>query len=952
MYSTLTDVAGLKGITVAHINIRSVFGKLEEIIRILHTGDIDVLCITETWLNRYVNDAMLSIDGYNMIRADRSANSGKQTGGGIMVYYKNDLDVTVMDGFTLCNPHAEVLWVNLQLKQTRPQYIGVIYRPPDGDYNALVDILEDHLTNLNVRNNDRMLIGDINVDLLKSREPKTRSYIDFYKRQGLTSLIKGITHHGPLYESCIDHLCVNRPEMFEQHGIIDLNASDHNLVFAARKQPKIVKEFKYVWCRSFRRFEPTLFERDVLFADWREVMTTTDCNLAWDSLVHKLNSILDTHAPHMNVRIPESMPKWVTKEFLQACDERDFHLRQYRRHKNDNTRARMKQSRNHVTWLKNQLKKDYFARTIRDAKGNSKKLWGKINEAFGRSTKGNTITEINGKCEPEEIAGEINRYFTGVAAQLSENFGNEMPQQTEKVLHHPKLHLKTVDVALVKKLILGLSLSTAVGEDSISPRVLRAAIEPLSVIITRIINLSIVTGICPDAWKIAKVTPIFKDGDRSDPGNYRPISVLPTVSKVMERIIHSQLADYLDKYSVLSNNQHGFRKHHSTETCCLAMLDKMYKAMDEGKVGGVVFLDLKKAFDTVNHPILLRKLSAIGVSDESNVWFKSYLENRSQKTKIGNCLSDSNTITHGVPQGSILGPLLFLIYINDLCDVVELCGTSMYADDTAVFYLGSDVEEVRLCMQHDMQAISYWMYQNRLSLNVKKTKLMMIGSRQRLRNVPTFNLSLNGQRIDTVTRFKYLGLVLDPHLCFNMHIDSVVEKSTTKLGILYKTRWLFDLSTARMLYSALILPHFDLGNTVYCVATQHNLARLQIIQNAAARLILLADARCPIFELHERLKWDTLSTRATKALVRITYCCLHTCQPGYLFDCLKPVEHRGLRTRATESNSLNVPRVQTALGANAFEYRASAQWNQTKISIKAAVNLNQLKRLFKTDWYR
>ena len=193
MYSTLADVAGLKGITVGHINIRSVFRKLEEIVRILRVGDFDILCITESWLNKYVSDAMLNIDGYNMIRADRSAQSGKQTGGGIILYHKNNLDITEIKGLTVCNQNVEILWVTLQLKQTRPQYIGVVYRPPDGDYNAAVDILEDNLTNLNVRNCDRMLIGDINVDILKGREPKTRCYLDFYKRQGLTNLIKGIT---------------------------------------------------------------------------------------------------------------------------------------------------------------------------------------------------------------------------------------------------------------------------------------------------------------------------------------------------------------------------------------------------------------------------------------------------------------------------------------------------------------------------------------------------------------------------------------------------------------------------------------------------------------------------------------------------------------------------------------------------------------------------------------
>ena len=274
----------------------------------------------------------------------------------------------------------------------------------------------------------------------------------------------------------------------------------------------------------------------------------------------------------------------------------------------------------------------------------------------------------------------------------------------------------------------------------------------------------------------------------------------------------------------------------------------------------------------------------------------------------------------------------------------------MYADDTAVFYFGDDVDDVHLSLQHDMQSISYWMHHNRLSLNVKKTKLMMVGSRPKLRQTVPFNVSLNGESIDVVSKFKYLGLTLDPNLCFDEHIDSVVDKTTTKLGVLYKTRWLFDLGTAKMLYSALILPHFDLGNTVYSVAAQYQLKRLQVIQNVAARLILLTDSRVSTYELHERLGWDTLATRASKTMVRITFSCIHNESPGYLYECLKPVTNRGRVTRATEAGKLQVPRTNCGIGCNAFGYRAPTQWNVTKPEIKAAVNPCHLKRLIKLSW--
>ncbi len=517
-------------------------------------------------------------------------------------------------------------------------------------------------------------------------------------------------------------------------------------------------------------------------------------------------------------------------------------------------------------------------------------------------------------------------------------------------MHHPKFTFKHTDETEVEKMIRQLSHATAVGVDGISPRVLKSAVKPLSIIISKLINKSLDTGVFPDGLKIARVSPVFKTGDRTDPGNYRPISVLPTISKLYERVAHQQLSNYLNKCSIVSNSQFGFRKHHSTESCCLAMLDKMYKQLDEGCLGGVVFLDLKKAFDTVDHSILLRKLKSLGVSDLCEKWFHSYLHERMQRTKVDGVCSTDHVVSHGVPQGSILGPLLFVIFINDLCDTVELCGTSMYADDTAIFYMAKDADDLRLSIQYDLQSISYWMSENRLSLNTSKTKFMMLGSKAKLNNVPRFTVSLNGDPIENVESFKYLGMTVDNQLTFHHHIDKVIDKTSTKLGLLYKTRWLFDENTALMLYKALIIPHFDFGSIIYEVCPQYQLHRLQVVQNAALRLVLLEEMTCAIYDMHERLNMDTLATRRAKAMVKMTYNVLHDKSPAYLYDMLVPVSHGNRHTRATESGELAVPRTKTKYGTYAYSFRGPLQWNLTDISLKAAVNKIQLNRLIKTSW--
>ena len=227
---------------------------------------------------------------------------------------------------------------------------------------------------------------------------------------------------------------------------------------------------------------------------------------------------------------------------------------------------------------------------------------------------------------------------------------------------------------------------------------------------------------------------------------------------------------------------------------------------------------------------------------------------------------------------------------------------------------------------------------------------MMVGTKHKLLHTRPFTVSLNGAQIETVTTFKYLGIVLDSHLQFHDHIDSIVDKTTTKLGPLYKTRWVFDQSTALMLYKALISPHFDFGSPIYEVSPQYQLKRLQTIQNAAAHLILLADPRCPVYELHKRLNIDMLATRRAKTMVKLLYSCLHDQEPSYLYDQLIPVLHGERVTRAVSAGTLEIPKTSTKYGKYAYSFRGPLQWNLTKLELKAAVNKLQLKTLLRTSW--
>ena len=284
------------------------------------------------------------------------------------------------------------------------------------------------------------------------------------------------------------------------------------------------------------------------------------------------------------------------------------------------------------------------------------------------------------------------------------------------------------------------------------------------------------------------MTPLHKSGVKDDPKNYRPISVLPVVSKVLERQIHKQLLGYFDKYNLLCKLQSGFRKQHSTETAVTFFTDEILMNMDNGLVTGCVFIDLAKPFDSVDHSTLIHKLKHYGVCDESLQWFQDYFSGRKQFVCIDSQLSEELPITSGVPQGSILGPLLFIVYINDLPNCMKNCSVNMYADDTALYLGGQTVDEINNSIDEDLVRLAEWLQDNKLVLNVAKTKCLLFTSQRHKEHNNNLNLNLLGNSLCIETTFKYLGVVFDNFMTWRAHADYVCKKVATRVNILGRIR--------------------------------------------------------------------------------------------------------------------------------------------------------------------
>ena len=420
----------------------------------------------------------------------------------------------------------------------------------------------------------------------------------------------------------------------------------------------------------------------------------------------------------------------------------------------------------------------------------------------------------------------------------------------------------------------------------------------------------------------------------------------------MERIIHGQVNQHLKENSLLSEAQFGFRKSHSTSTCILKLLDDIYYNMENGKLTGVVFLDLKKAFDTVDHEIMINKLNKYNLDELAKNWFLNYLSGRVQSVKYQGTQSTRLPITCGVPQGSILGPLMFIMYINDLSTYLSDSKVSLYADDTALYTSSSSQIELVLNLRLEISVVDEWLKANRLTLNTKKTKYMIFGTRTLLEHIPEdLNIRIANEKIERVNHMKYLGMILDEKLTFDEHINQTYTKASQKLGILRRSREYLDTTKSLTLYKSLVLPHLDYCDIVYMCTTVQNLNKLQLIQNGACRTILKVPKDTHVEDMHQTLGLPTLAQRREAQIVNECYKSVTTPDSGlhYMFSL---IGNNRRSTRLANNMGMIIPRLNTSQGRKAFRYRGPTCWNGIEQGLKTSESLaifksNMMKKLMR-----
>ena len=469
---------------------------------------------------------------------------------------------------------------------------------------------------------------------------------------------------------------------------------------------------KTIQYREYKNFEAAKFREDLLKWEESQSMNYQENDIInyWENWKCMFLKLCDKHAPIKCIRVKNRHNPWITRDIITLMYERDHILKKASQGTNNRLWDDYKQLRNRVTKEIELAKKKYFGEWMVEFKSNPKKLWKESNRAVNDKRQ-------NNKIPPNLDANKFNTYFKNIGSQVA----TQCTDKGSLLWKNPKctytFRLKQVSVQDVLSFLKELSSESNLDVMNFDSKLLYTAADLVAPSITKMINMSIESGCIPLDWKKAKITPVYKGkGCRSEEGNYRPISVIGHIAKIMEKVVQIQLMKYLQDLDLINISQFVFLKHHSTSTCLHRVIDEWLEAIQEQEYIGVCFLDIEKCFDTIDHDILLQKLSYYGIYDKEMKWFKDYLMNRTQRVLCNGCLSKPEKIKIGVPQGSILGPILFLLYINDISQHIN--GTcNLYADDIAIYTTADTVDNVNSSLQECVGNAMLWYENNRLVIN-------------------------------------------------------------------------------------------------------------------------------------------------------------------------------------------------------------------------------------------
>ena len=935
-----------KGLHLMHLNIRSLFckNKFDMFKQQMTDSGIDIIGLSETWLKKGIHSNYVNIHGYNLLRSDRnwSENGQLKKGGGVCLYVNEDMifSENELSNLNKSSVDIEIQWISIRKQNNRILYVANLYRPPQGSIKEFNDYLRNCLNSLsNVSKKDIFIMGDFNIDVKKKSNQHTKDLIQMLNSYGMKQHIEGTTRYGRT-NSCIDLIFTNSEYVMDA-GILDLNFSDHQAVFITRKKAKNSKNKIEFMGRSYKNYDITKFHEALSDFDWDDFYNIEDPNEGWDLLYERILDVLDNMCPEKTFKVNCYREDWMNKDIMEKIIDKDKALKKAKKSNNALEMDLAKRLRNETGKLVENARKQHFQEEYENSKGDPKRYWRNIYDIIpkNRNNKGK-IHLKNGdgnEINSDNTASYINDFFTDIGPNLASKFNEKW--KYFGIENENSINDIEIIEGYVYDFVKDINICKSSGFKEISSQCLRDALLALIPQLCYIFNQSIKTCKFPDKWKVATIVPIFKGGNKEDVSNYRPVSLLPVTGKIFEKLIHYQIVNYLDNNEFLSNKQNGFRKGRSTLDSIVNFTSDIFENINDSKFTIATFIDLKKAFDTVNHKILLEKLLLAGINGNTLNLISNYLENRFQKTICNGKLSELNKVTCGVPQGSILGPLFFLIYINDLQGILGNNSYHLYADDTVIYFSDKSVEIAEMKLQSILDKFSKWCAVNALTVNTSKTKVMVFGSRHRIKNCKKPNLFINNEQLQMVPTYKYLGINLDQTLNFKYHLDSLINNITFKLYLFSKIRRYLNEKCAITVYKTMLMPFYDYCDIIYMFSCSSELQKLDRHHKRGMKISVNNSHLLNDVELHLKCNLSELDLRRRVHL------------RNYMFK-IKDIEtnlvvkndNNNINTRLHDGPVFNVTHPNSEPIKRSVMYAGAIDWNNLDADIRNIDDIVKFKR--------
>jgi hypothetical protein len=938
-------------ISICHLNIRSINAdsRLGACTNQL-ANTYDVITMSETWLSETNDNHLYAIPGYTgPYRLDRTL----QGGGGVLAWVRDT--IVAKERRDLHQYKLEVLWLELKVPK-HTLLVGVTYRQPDGTYGDDFWIKLQSSYDLVKATNTKniLLIGDFNAEPSTNRTAATS--LDFFLAQNhLSQHITEPTRYHNNKGSLLDLIITNRRGLIKNTEVIaPVHLNDHctitGLIDLPTCKPQSYK--RRMWQYKLANFDDFRNKlNEVASDDCLDEDPTTACE-NWTKL---FSDVVNTNIPHKDVTVRPEDSKWYNGYLRRLCHKQKRDHKKWTQQLTPWARERYKTSRNTYFEEVDRLKQEYnesMAKTLADeSKQNPKKWWSIAKETMGNK-KSSTIPSMIADdqiYDTDEAKSELfNNYFVDVQSLPNEPDANTLEDQPDP---ENTLEIITATEKDVDDILKCLNTNKAYGPDGISPKVLKEGRPAIVSILTKLFNLSLTKGIFPTSWKKANVCPLYKKAEEFFTNNYRPISLLDTIAKVFERVVFKYLYNYFRDNFLFSIWQSGFLPGSSTVTQLIEIYDQFCKAVSAGKDIRVVFLDISKAFDRVWHAGLLHKLKGHGIRGRLLKWLQSYLTDRQQRVTINGIHSTWKSIKAGVPQGSVLGPLLFLVFINDITHVIRHCKIRLFADDTCLFIEVDQPDTAAEALNGDLEQIHQWAEKWLVTFSPPKTKEMIITNKAPRPHPP---LSLNNHQIESMQSHKHLGLTLTHNLSWREHAEEIAKKANRCLGILRPLKFKLDRKSLEKMYTSFIRPILEYADIIWDVPDthRHTLDVLDKVQADAARLVTGATARCGTEALYQEVGWEPLAHRRKFHRASTMYKILNGLAPRYLQDLIPGRVQTRTRYQLRNRNDLQVPLARLETYSQSFFPAATRTWNNLTEVTKSSPSVKSFKHQYLKEFPR